>query len=382
MNYDVVVVGSGPAGAIVSYELAQQGVDVLILEKSKLPRYKPCGGGITQKTLNELPFEVQPVIDLQAEGCIISYRGRQFLKTDNQRNTAHLVMRDRFDHFLIQEAIKAGAQLKDSTNVTNVEINNANVRIRTNNGQFKSKFVIGADGVNSVVAQSLNLIANRETGVALEAEVNVPIVNLREQGAYATFDFGAIPNGYGWIFPKKDHFSIGVFYAKNKKLPNIKAYLHHFTKSHKILINHSMMNIRGHRIPLGGKTNKIHDKRALLIGDAANLADPWLGEGIYYAVSSAKIAAKVVYEAFEEDFERIQDYSQIVYNKIGFQLDQARIFAKITYKFPQFCTKLLHKSSNLQEVIFGIISGEYNFQQANIALRRKFPSILMQSLIR
>lgn len=64
------------------------------------------------------------------------------------------------------------------------------------------------------------------------------------------------------------------------------------------------MNICGHRIPLGGKTGKLHTHRAILVGDAANLADPWLGEGIYYAVSSAKIAANVIKESLDDDIER------------------------------------------------------------------------------
>lgn len=380
MNYEVIVVGSGPAGAVVSYELAQQGVKVLLIEKSKLPRYKPCGGGITNKTLKALPIGIQPTIEVKSEGGIFSYGGKQLFKTEIQKTVAWLVMRDRFDYYLVQKAIQAGAQLIDSTGVLNVDQKDKDVKIFTNKGQYHCQILVGADGVNSVIARSLNLLANRETGIAIEAEVSVPAENLSQQGAFATFDFGALPNGYGWIFPKKDHLSIGVFYAKKGKLPSIKEYLHQFIEDHDVLAKHELLNIRGHRIPLGGHTGLLHTQRAVLIGDAANLADPWLGEGIYYAVSSARIAANVILKSLDNDLSKLQEYSNIIFRNIGSQFDQARRLAKLTYKFPKLCSKLLQHSPDLQEIIFGTVRGDYSFQQANTTLLKKFPHFLLQSL--
>jgi geranylgeranyl reductase family protein len=380
MNYEVIVVGSGPAGAVVSYELAQQGVKVLLIEKSKLPRYKPCGGGITNKTLKALPIGIQPTIEVKSEGGIFSYGGKQLFKTEIQKTVAWLVMRDRFDYYLVQKAIQAGAQLIDSTGVLNVDQKDKDVKIFTNKGQYHCQILVGADGVNSVIARSLNLLANRETGVAIEAEVSVPAENLSQQGAFATFDFGALPNGYGWIFPKKDHLSIGVFYAKKGKLPSIKEYLHQFIEDHDVLAKHELLNVRGHRIPLGGHKEILHTKRAVLIGDAANLADPWLGEGIYYAVSSARIAANVILKSLDNDLSKLQEYSNIIFRNIGSQFDQARRLAKLTYKFPKLCSKLLQHSPDLQEIIFGTVRGDYSFQQANTTLLKKFPHFLLQSL--
>jgi len=378
--YDVVVVGSGPAGAVVAYELAEKGFNVLILDKAKLPRYKPCGGGITDKTIRELPYEIQPAIDLISEGIILSFGGKQFLKTDLQKKVACLVMRDQFDYYLAQKAIEAGARLEDSTRVLGINLRERDVEIITDKRHFHSQIVVGADGVNSTVARSLNLLTNRETGVALEAEVGVPSISLRKQGAFATFDFGALPNGYGWIFPKKDHFSIGVFHAKKEKLSSIKFYFQRFIESQNVLASHSLMNISGHRIPLGGKTGKLHTHRAILVGDAANLADPWLGEGIYYAVSSAKIAANVIKESLDDDIERLIEYSQIIFRRIGKQYIQARKLANLTYKFPILSLYLLQNDPNLQEVVFGTIHGDYNFQMANRYILKQFPRITFLAL--
>ena len=380
MNYDVIVVGSGPAGAVVSYELARQGVKVLIIEKSKLPRYKPCGGGITKKTLVELPVGIQPTIEVESEGGIFTYGGKQLFKINIQRTIAWLVMRDSFDYFLVQKAIEAGASLMDSTRVLAADQSEKDITISTSKGNFQCQILVGADGVNSTIARTLNLLPNRKTGVAIEAEVSVPLENLKEQGAYATFDFGALPNGYGWIFPKKDHLSIGVFHAKNGKLPKIKNYLRQFIESHNVLAKHEYLNICGHRIPLGGHTGTLHSKRAILVGDAANLADPWLGEGIYYAVRSARIASKVIIKSLDKDIARIRDYSQIIFRDIGMQFDQARRLAGLTYRFPRLCSNLLKNSPDLQEIIFGTMRGDYKFQQTNLSLLKKFPRIILQSL--
>ena len=202
MIYDVVVVGSGPAGAIVAYELAKQGFKVLILDKAKIPRYKPCGGRVSYKTIREISYEIQPAIDLKLEGIILSFGGKQLLKTALPNNVAWLVMRDQFDYYPVQKAIEAGVRIEDLTRVSDVNLMERDVEIITDKGHFHSQIVVGADGVNSTVARSLKLLKNRETGIALEAEVGVPSVSLRKQGAYATLDFGALPNGYGWIIPK------------------------------------------------------------------------------------------------------------------------------------------------------------------------------------
>jgi geranylgeranyl reductase family protein len=381
MNYDVIVVGSGPAGAVVSYELARQGIKVLIIEKSKLPRYKPCGGGITKKTLDELPIGIQSAIEVESKGGIFSFGGKQLFKINIQRTVAWLVMRDSFDYFLVQKALEAGASLMDSTRVLTVDQRDKDITISTNKGKYQSQILVGADGVNSIIARSLNLIHNRKTGVAIEAEVSVPLEKLKEQGAYATFDFGALPNGYGWIFPKKDHLSIGVFHAKNGKLPSIRNYLHMFIESHHVLAKHEFLNIRGHRIPLGDHhTGTLHTQRAILVGDAANLADPWLGEGIYYAVLSARIASKVIINSLDKDIARINEYSHIIFRDIGKQFDQARRLARLTYRFPRLCSNLLKNSPDLQEIVFGTMRGDYKFQHTNLSLLKKFPRILLQSL--
>jgi len=291
---DVIIVGAGPAGAVLAYLLARFGLDVLVLEKATLPRYKTCGGGVTLKTLQNLPFDAGPVYECQAVGGILSYAGRQLLKADLGWTVAWTVMRGRFDHFLIQQAVMAGATLVEDVAVEGVTLHDDRVVVHSAKGDYAARLLVGADGVNSGVARSLGLLPDRRVGVAVEAEVAVPPSGLEAQGAYATFDFGALPHGYGWIFPKQDHLSVGVFQAQPGKAAGLRQRLDQFIACQPALQGGQMLHFQGHPIPLGATRQPVDRGRALLVGDAANLADPWLGEGIYYAVLSARLAAPVM----------------------------------------------------------------------------------------
>ena len=92
MVYDVIVVGAGPAGAVLAYELAGRG-QILILERATLPRYKACGGGLPLKAVRSLPFDAEPLLDMVADGGIVTYGGRQLLKIA-MPSSFWLVMRD------------------------------------------------------------------------------------------------------------------------------------------------------------------------------------------------------------------------------------------------------------------------------------------------
>lgn len=380
MIYDVIVVGGGPAGAVLAYDLAKRGLEVLILERATLPRYKACGGGLTFKAIRNLPFDVSSVIELDAEGGIVSYEGRQLLKAEVPRPFAWLVMRDRFDHFLVQQAAEAGAHVMDGLAVVRVEERAGQVAAHTKDGELAARLLAGADGVNSVVARSVGLLPQRRTGVAIEAEVSVPPLALAAQGAYATFDFGALPHGYGWIFPKRDHLSIGLFQARPGKTGGMKRRLETFIESHAVLHGCERLNQRGHRIPLGGREETLHKGRVLLVGDAANLADPWLGEGMYHAIVSAHLAAEAMADALEDGAADLGSYTARINAGIVQHMRHARYLGSLVYHIPFLASILLSRSPLMQAAAFGAIRGDRTFRQLNYALARQLPRILVQAV--
>ena len=380
--YDVIVVGTGPAGAVLAYLLAKRGLDVLILERATLPRYKSCGGGVTWKAIQNLPFDVNSVLETKAVGGIVTFAGQQLLKAEVGWPVAWLVMRDRFDHYLVQQAMRVGAKLMEGIIVTKVEDRGDRVVVTTSKEEFQAQLLAGADGVNSIVARSLGLIPDREVGIALEAELAVSPASLEAQGEFATFDFGALPGGYGWIFPKRDHLSVGVFKAIPGKAVGLRRALEKFIASEAVLLDPKILRLQGHQIPLGGRTRILHKGRVLLVGDAANLADPWMGEGISYAVVSARLAAEHMYYALENKQIDLSGYTNLINASITPQLLSARLFAKAVYSLPEMCSVLISKSPFMQRMVFDVIRGDRTFKEMTSALILGMPRIVVESLFK
>lgn len=380
MVYDVIIAGAGPAGSVLAYLLTQHGLSVRVIEKAIIPRYKTCGGGLTFKAIQNLPFDVNPTYEVKAAGGIIAYAGCEMIRLELERPIAWLIMRDQFDHYLVQQTVQAGAVFSDGLTVKGYETGGAGIKVHTTKGSLKSYLLVGADGVNSVVSRSAGLLTHRKMGIAIEAELAVPDSVLQEQGAYATFDFGALAYGYGWILPKRDHLSVGVYHARPGKAANIKQDLQNYIKMNPALNENKPISIRGHHIPLGGQKQRLNNGRVILVGDAANLADPWLGEGLYYAIKSSNIAANVIVEYFENGLGGLDKYTDRINTQIVHQLAYARAIAMLVYRFPHFGTTLLQRSDLLQRAVLSVVRGDLNFQQLASTLILGSPRILTQAL--
>jgi flavin-dependent dehydrogenase len=147
-----------------------------------------------------------------------------------------------------------------------------------------------------------------------------------------------------------------------------------------VLNENKPISIRGHHIPLGGQKQRLNNGRVILVGDAANLADPWLGEGLYYAIKSSNIAVNVIIEYFENGSGCLDKYTDRINTQIVHQFTYARAIAMLVYRFPHFCTVLLQRSDLLQSAVLNIVRGDLNFQQLASTLILGLPRILSQAL--
>ncbi len=378
--YDSIVAGAGPGGSVLAYLLASAGARVLLLEKAHLPRYKTCGGGLTIKGAQLLPFDISAAVEQVATGGILTYQGRELARADLPKPVAWLVMRDRFDQLLAERAVEAGAELVEGAAVSAVEQDVGGVTVEAGRERFRARLLAGADGVNSVVARAAGLLLERPVGTAIEQEVAVPDAAMEAQGALATFDFGAIPGGYGWIFPKREHLSVGVFQAAPGKAPHLREHLAQFIAGQPLLNDLKVLHSQGHRIPLGGQRVPLHNGRILLIGDAANLADPWLGEGIAYAIRSACIAAPYLLAALDNSHADLSGYTQQIQDEIVHDFWHARVIAALLYRAPGAFSSLLARSPALQLAVFEEIRGDMSLRDLNFWTLGHIPQILKQLL--
>ena len=365
MKYDVIVVGCGPAGSSAARRCALKGLKTLIIEKEKLPRYKPCGGGITTNTQSMLDFPLtDDLIDNECFGLRINYKEYRIEERIDER-VAILTMRDRFDAYLAEKAMEAGAELKENEKVKVLDVMDSGVGVRTDKGEYKAEVVVGADGVTSRVAMYVRP-AYRPDELFLAVETEIPEKNIKQSGVMDIY-FGSTPTfppfGYGWVFPKRKHLSVGVG-GRLIDFKNPVSTLDRFIKSVGLARKGKAFS---HLLPIGGYKRKLCSNRILLVGDAAGFVDPINGEGIYYAVASGIKAAEVIDGAHKDDDfseKRMMEYQNICRREFDCELGDSLKIAMLMHKYPGVFIKTLASNREVVrkslQIPAGIIShGEF-----------------------
>ena len=322
---DVIISGAGPAGSIAAYELARRGVSVLLLEKSQFPRYKVCGGGLTHKILQEIPFDVSTVFETQIHTIVFSSGFKEVFARTSPEPMIYCTMRDQLDAHLLEKAIIAGARVRYEDKVLEVKQDPISATVITRKGILRSKLVIGADGATSAVARSAGLSENIMPGLAWEAEVKADTNTVKAFSKTVFLDWGAFPGGYGWVFPKGDHFSIGVGGPASLSkwmMPYYKNFIEYLDTGSGLQVIETT-SLKSWPIPVRIRKSMFHNGRILVAGDAGGLTDPLTGEGIYYAIRSGKLAAATCYEYLQSSVNSLESYSQAVNDELMNELVEA-----------------------------------------------------------
>ena len=286
------MIGAGPAGSTAAYRLAREGASVCLLDRARFPRNKPCGGGLTVRAVRELPFSVEPVVEDVVDRVELRlHYGRRFERV-RERPLVLMTQRRRLDAFLAGKAAAAGADFRDATRATAVDVREAGVTVDTDRGQLAAAALVGADGANGVTARSLGLCTPGVHGVALEGNLPHADVDPARYRKRIVIELGAVGGGFGWIFPKGDHVNVGVGGWEHEG-PRLRDELRRLCSEHG-LPEKRLREVRGHRLPVAGTESQLARGRAVVVGDAAGLVDPMSGDGIYEAFVSSRLAATAV----------------------------------------------------------------------------------------
>ena len=206
---NVTVIGAGPAGALLVYLLAVHGLRVVLVEKARLPRVKPCGGGLNWKTVALLPWAIDPVIERIVSRVVFTQNLRRPFTRTYPEPLVTMVTRCAFDHFLVQRAAEAGTQVYDDCQVMGLTEQSRKITVRSAGHAWHSRYVAFADGAKGTLRRQLGFTAPAPHDIGLDLEV--------EAGDKCPWvphtlyiDWGSYPQTYAWAFPKAHHWSIGV----------------------------------------------------------------------------------------------------------------------------------------------------------------------------
>ena len=296
-----MVVGAGPAGSAAAIHLARGGARVLLADKARFPRDKPCGGGLTGRALRHVPCDVSPVVEHVVDRFVVRAGYRGGFARRSSPPLIRMTQRRRLDAHLADQAASAGADFRDGTAVQDLVLESEGATARVGGSPVRASFVVGADGANGIVARVAGLGEGVVCGVALEGNVPWATLDPAPYRETAWVELGVVPGGYGWVFPKGDHANLGVGGWLDEG-PRLRAHIARLARAHGLEPD-ALTELRGHRLPMRRPGAAAARGRALLVGDAAGLVDPLSGDGIYEAFVSARLAADAILAGRPEAYE-------------------------------------------------------------------------------
>ncbi len=393
--FDAIVVGAGPAGAAAARGLAAGGARVCLLERARFPRNKPCGGGITTRALSRFPWLEAGLPRIATHWVSRLYLeagdGKHVVLT-SERPAVLLVRRYEFDELLARLAVEAGARLCEEAWVSQAEVDDDLVTVRTRDGRaFTARYLVAADGVNGIVTRRLGLHPGWDgDALALDMMEEAPDARLRavDPGTlWVSYGHGGT-DGYGYVFPKRDHVNVGIgcllsyFKEQVGRAPyDVQQGFVNDLVARGVLEGCST---REHftpcHIPVGGPIERTAAGRVLVAGDAGGFVNAYTAEGIYYAMVTGDLAARAILEASRaggpDHRGAARRYVRAWKNEIGGELRDARLIQKYLFRDPQRIAAVVGGAGNhgdLAHTIIAYATGAVSYAAARRRILTRFP---------
>lgn len=394
---DVLIAGGGPAGSSLAYHLAKKGLKIIVAEAERFPRDKICGDGVSPIALAELNAmgikkwkKFSLVNEISKVGLFIK-NDKVFINLSKPENLpfhARIIPRIELDNWIYETAKKAGAQYLEDTRVTGYVITSTGVVAQLKQGlaskQIRAKVIVGADGSSSVVARQIHGGKHSDEFQLLGLRTYYENVNGPVDRVDIYFTDDSFPGIY-WLFPKgKKGANIGMA-AISATFPhkpaNIRSLLAGHLKNNKDIkervgngkpegkIDGWILKFFNHKSILTGD-------RLLLAGDAAGLINPLSGDGIQYALLSARWAAETLGDCFKNnDFSApaLFNYRRKVDKELGYdfalsnllvQFARNKTLTPVWMKILSVMISRAKEDKEYADIIAGIFEGTYPSQKA------------------
>lgn len=378
---DVLVIGAGPSGSIATRTIAQNGIDVLLIDKkSEIGTPKRCAEGILRSTLDELGIRADKRwIAREIKGIEIVSPSNKKLVLDEDNfelpDTAYILERKIFDKTLVMDAIRFGAKVMIKTKANNIKrVKDGFLVKATSLGkeiQIFTKIIIGADGPESKVGRMVGLKSNTSlNNMASCAQYEMVNVNMDDMNHVRVHIGSVCPGGYVWIFPKGDDIAnVGLGILKSHTDKTAKHFLDSFIESNQDVVNAQCVEMNVGGDPIGGLIEQRYDDNIMIVGDAAGFVDPLTGDGIRTAMLSGKFAGDVAVKSIKNgDYSKkfLKEYYDLTEEHVGKSFNRFN-------KIKEFLLTLDDKS--LDNIVEEILKSDLE----NIDLKSLFKIIIKAS---
>lgn len=398
---DILVVGAGPAGATAARALSLGGARVRLLERARFPRNKPCGGGITTRALGRFPH-----LGAALERITTHYVSRLYLEGPSGRGVVLtspgpavvLIRRLEFDQLLARLAVEAGAELIEDAWVSQVSADDDGAQVVTRDGRrFRADYLVAADGVNGVVTRRLGLHAGwDESSVALdmmEESPNDRLRTLEPETLWVSYGQGGT-DGYGYIFPKRDHTNIGIgclssFFREHVTLSPYEMqqrFVSDLRRRGMVEGASSRQDFTPYHIPVSGPISNTARGRVLVAGDAGGFVNAYTAEGIYYAMVTGDLAATAILEdaAFDDPRRGLTAASRYAdgwRDEIGAELRDSVLIQQYLFHDAARIDGVVDSAGACREaadLVVAYAMGTMSYREARRRLLLRFPRVALR----
>ncbi len=361
--FDLIIVGGGPAGTAAGRIAGKMGLKTLLIEKESFPRYKPCGGALSEHAMSFLDFEVpEEIIEKEVFGARICFRDKIIERSKDYRLSA-IVTRSRLDNFFLEKARETGIEDTTGEKVIEVLDEEDHVTVRTAGSTYVARFLILATGSQGMLKHQVRRKdSKKEYGICMVAEVpeNNGIIDSYIKDA-VELRFGVAGMGYGWIFPHDGYYSVGTGGLANM-LPDPRGTIQQYLQENHFNGNYKL---NGHVIPCGGYKRNLVRGRILLVGDAAGFVDAFTGEGLAYAIRSGQIAAEIVAETMISSLGpgHLKTYEKRCYLEFGEHLKYSLYFASIMHRFSEKAFSIFTQEPKVIDKFLEVVAFKTDYKQ-------------------
>jgi geranylgeranyl reductase family protein len=383
--------------------LSLGGARVRLLERSRFPRNKPCGGGLTTRALKRFPHLAEVLDRIPTH-----YISRLYLEGTAARGVVltspapavATIRRLEFDQALARLAVEAGAELVEDAWVSSVSADEDGVRVVTRDRRaFCAGYLVAADGVNGIVARRLGLNPGwDDSSLALDVMEEAPNGRLRAldpDTLWVSYGQGGAA-GYGYIFPKRGHTNVGIgclrsSFRERAAIPPDQMqqrFVSELRRRGLVEGEASREDFTPYHLPLGGPIPVTARDRVLVAGDAAGFVNAYTGEGIYYAMVTGELAARAILDdrAFDDPRRGLTAagrYERAWRREIGAELRDSRLIQKYLFRDSARIERVVAGAAVHRAVGDAIIAyamGDLSYREARRLLIRRFPLAVFRLL--